>query len=89
VIDELKKAGVSKLSVSLNGHDEQSYNEICRPTLRNAYSSILEFIAKARQKLEVEITAVRLPEIDLLKIEKLASELGVSFRPRDYIPCFY
>jgi hypothetical protein len=42
-----------------------------------------------RANLEVKVTAVRIPEIDISKIQNLASQLGVKFRARDYIPCFY
>jgi pyruvate-formate lyase-activating enzyme len=50
---------------------------------------VLEFIAKAKKELEVEITAVTIPEVDLHKVEAVAEELGVKFRLRDYIPCFW
>lgn len=90
VIEELKEAGVGRVSVSLNGHDEETYNKVCRPIFENAYKSVLEFIRKARERhLDVEITAVRVPEIDISRIRDLALKLNVKFRARDYIPCFY
>ena len=89
VAKELKAAGVDKVSVSLNAGDEMAYQEVCRPKFDNAYGAVLEFIAKAKQELEVEITAVRMPEVDLQKIEAIAEEMRVKFRLRDYIPCFW
>ncbi len=89
VAKELKAAGVNKVSVSLNAGDEETYNEVCKPTFDNAYASVLEFITKAKKELEVEITAVAIPEVNLHKIAAVAEEIGVKFRLRDYIPCFW
>lgn len=89
VAKELKAAGVNKVSVSLNAGDEKTYNEVCRPKFENAYGAVLEFIAKAKEALEVEITAVATPEVNLRKIAVIAEEFGVKFRLRDYIPCFW
>lgn len=90
VVEELKEAGVDGVSVSLNGHDEKTYNEVCRPIFKDAYKSALEFIRRARDShLDVEVTVVRVPEIDISRIRNLTSKLKVGFRVRDYIPCFY
>ncbi|MCJ7559538.1 TatD family nuclease-associated radical SAM protein [Candidatus Bathyarchaeota archaeon] len=89
VAKELKAAGVDKVSVSLNASDEKAYEEVCRPKFDNAYGVVLEFIAKAKEELEVEITAVTMPEVDLQKIVAIAEEMKVKFRLRDYIPCFW
>jgi TatD family-associated radical SAM protein len=86
VIKELEDAGVNKISVSLNAHNKETYNQVCRPRFMNAFESIKEFIEKAKEKFEVEVTAVTIPEVNLLKVEKLAHELGVKFRKRQYIP---
>lgn len=89
VVRELKEAGVDDVSVSLNGHDKETYNKVCKPAFADAYGGVLEFIRKAKILLDVEVTAVGIPEIDVLKIETLASQLGVKFRLREYVPCFY
>ena len=86
VIKELEDAGVNKISVSLNAHNKETYNQVCKPRFMNAFESIKEFIEKAKEKFEVEVTAVTIPEVNLLKVEKLAHELGVKFRKRQYIP---
>jgi len=86
---ELKAAGVNKVSVSLNAGDEKTYNEICKPKIDNAYGEVLEFITKAKKELEVEVTAVATPEVNLQKIAAIAEKLDVKFRLRDYIPCFW
>jgi TatD family-associated radical SAM protein len=89
VVKELKDAGVDKLSISLNAPDKKTYDEICRPKIENAYESVLEFIKKAKDKFDLEVTAVRVPELDIDAIELKAKELGVKLRIREYIPCFY
>lgn len=87
VIRELREAGVDRISVSLNAHDGEVYRQICRPVFANAFESILEFVEKAKGSFEVEITAVAIPEVDITKMEKIAEEMGVKFRIREYIPC--
>ncbi|MGB9756306.1 MAG: TatD family nuclease-associated radical SAM protein [Candidatus Bathyarchaeales archaeon] len=87
VVRELKEAGVNKISVSLNAHDKKIYNEICKPAYENAFESVLEFIEKARENFETEITAVAIPEVDISKVGEIAKKLGVRFRVREYIPC--
>jgi cyclic pyranopterin phosphate synthase len=89
VAGELKAAGVNRASVSLNAGDEETYKEVCKPKFDNAYGAVLEFIRKAKTVLDVEVTAVTVPEVDLHKVEAVAEELGVRFRLRQCIPCFW
>jgi TatD family-associated radical SAM protein len=89
VAAELRAAGVDRVSVSLNAGDKETYDEICKPTFQGAYEAVLDFIRKAKTGLAVEVTAVRLPEVDLAKAQAVADGLGVPFRVREYIPCFY
>jgi TatD family-associated radical SAM protein len=89
VVEELKEAGIDKISVSLNAPDKETYMEVCRPLFENAFESVLEFIRKAKKVFDVEATAVALPELNLQKIAELAEKLGVRFRVREYIPCFW
>lgn len=89
VAADLKAAGVDKVSVSLNAGDRETYNEICKPNFAGAYEAVVDFMKKAKFVLEVEATAVRMPEVDLVKSQVVAESLGVKFRIREYIPCFY
>ncbi len=89
VATELKAAGVDKVSVSLNAGDRETYVEICKPTFTGAYEEAMNFVQKAKSTLEVEVTVVRMPEVDIAKAQAVADQLGVKFRIRDYIPCFY
>jgi GTP 3',8-cyclase len=90
VASELKRASVNRVSVSLNGYDEATYCENCRPTCSGAFQEVLNFVRKAKAAgLEVEVSAVRMPENDLQKIQAIADELFVPFRIREYTPCFW
>jgi TatD family-associated radical SAM protein len=90
VARELRKAGVYEVSVSLNAQDETTYNEICRPRSEGAFEGILEFVEKARDVgLEVEVTVVRIPEVDVGRVREIAERMGVGFRVREYIPCIW
>ncbi len=89
VVEELKEAGLDRVSVSLNAHDTQTYDLVCKPQLENAFDAVLEFIEKARRQFDTEITTVTIPEIDISRIEELAKKLQVSFRLRNYEPCFW
>ncbi len=89
VVAELKTAGLDKVSISLNAANEETYNEICKPTFSGAYSAILEFIEKAKSVLNVEVTAVTTPEVDLHEVETLAKQMNVKFRLRPCVPCFW
>jgi TatD family-associated radical SAM protein len=89
VVAELLAAGVDKVSVSLNAGDKETYNQICKPTFDGAYEAVIEFIRNAKPVLQVEATAIRMPEVDVSDAKALANGLGVEFRVREYIPCFF
>jgi len=89
VIKEMQDAGVSKISVSLNAANKENYNEICKPIFENAFEETLKFIKKAKKYFKVEVTAVKIPELNIEEFMKLADSLGVSVRLRSYIHPFY
>jgi cyclic pyranopterin phosphate synthase len=90
IVLKLRKAGVDKVSISLNAHDEATYNQICKPAFEDAYENVLVFIKKSKEEgLETEVTAVSIPEVDLAKVKELAESIGVKFLVREYIPCFW
>jgi TatD family-associated radical SAM protein len=84
----LKDAGISKISISLNGHNEEIYKKICRPKFENAYESVLLFIKASSEVLDTEVTAVTIPKINLQILEEKAHEFGASFRKREYLTLF-
>jgi TatD family-associated radical SAM protein len=89
IFTELLNSGVDTVTVSLNAPNEDLYNEICRPRFQKAFPSVLEFIKQARNSgLEVEVTAVALPEVKISLIKRLTEKMRVDFRARPYIPMF-
>ncbi|MEW6109790.1 MAG: TatD family hydrolase [Nitrospirota bacterium] len=82
IINELKGL-VDSISISLDAHDEVTYNKICRPLYRNAYKEVIKFIKQAKQVIpDVQITVVELEGVDIGKCRKIAEDLGVRFRIR-------
>jgi cyclic pyranopterin phosphate synthase len=90
VAGELRAVGVGRVSVSLNGYDEASYAENCRPKFVGGFAAVLDFVGKAKAAgLDVEVSVVRMPEVDVEKVRAVADSLGVPLRVREYVPCFW
>ncbi|MDH5543878.1 MAG: YchF/TatD family DNA exonuclease [Nitrospinota bacterium] len=78
-------------SISLNAHDSETYNRLCKPTIpEGCFEAVLDFIGRCKNILpDTVATAIGLPEpnregFDLEKTRKLAEELGVRFRVRPF-----
>ncbi|WP_406657530.1 TatD family nuclease-associated radical SAM protein [Methanolobus sp. ZRKC2] len=83
VVAELKNAGLDSISVSLNAESEEKYEKICKPSLKEAYASLLDFTKEAIDAgIETQMTVVGMSEIDIDKCEKIAKDLGAGFRVR-------
>ena len=83
VAKELADSGMKKVSISLNAHDEETYNKICRPKLKNSYGSMFEFahdIIKAGMGLR--FTIVNLPDVDINKCRQIAWKYNATFEVR-------
>ena len=89
VLEELKETGVDKMSLSLNAHDKVTYNQVCRPRFEDAFESVLDFVERAKEYFNVEVTAVTIPEVDISKVKGIAKEMGVKFRTRKLLPGFW
>ena len=82
ILPELKGI-VDSISISLDAHDEETYNRICRPAFKNAFRGVIEFIREAKKYIpDVQITVVTLEGVDIEKCRKIAEDLGVGFRVR-------
>ncbi len=82
-----KLAGIiDKVSVSLNATDPETYIEICKPDKgQKAYNAMVEFIKGCKMAgLKTMVSVVNLPDLDINACRKLASELDVEFRLRNY-----
>lgn len=83
VVSELKNAGLDSVSISLNAESEEKYEKMCKPSLKDAYASMLEFTKESIEAgIETRMTVVGMTEIDVDKCEMIARELGASFRVR-------
>ena len=83
ILPELKGI-VDSISISLDAHDEETYNRMCRPSFKNAFQGVIDFIKEAEKFIpQVQVTVVTLPEIDIEKCRKIAEDLGVGFRVRE------
>ena len=71
--------------VSLNAHDANSYEKLCRPQFgRSTFDSVLEFASRCSTLMELEISAVELPGIDLDIIQRITKQMGGRFHLRNY-----
>lgn len=82
ILPELKGL-VDSISVSLDVHDEDTYNRICAPAFKNAFREVLLFIKDAKQYIpDVQITVIDMEGVDLEKCRDIAHELDVRLRVR-------
>ncbi len=83
VVRELADAGLRAVSVSLNAHDDATYDLLCRPTFSGGYPAVRQFIrASVDAGLDVTATVVDVPEVDLVAAAAVAAQLGATFRVR-------
>ncbi len=76
---------VDSISISLDAQDEETYNKICKPLYKNAFSAVVDFIKEAVRYIpDVTVTVVDLPEVNIEKCKKIAQESGARFRVRHY-----
>lgn len=84
ILPELKGV-VDKLSISLDAHDEETYNRVCKPVFKGAFNAVIEFIKESKKYIsDVTVTVVNFEDVDIEKCRKLAQDLGVKFRVREF-----
>jgi TatD family-associated radical SAM protein len=85
VAQELADAGMKIVSVSLNAHDEETYNRLCVPKSRNAYPKMLEFAREvSKSGIELRFTVVNLSAVDIPKCMEIAKEYSADIKVRGY-----
>jgi TatD DNase family protein len=74
------------ISVSLNAADAETYARLCNSSFGlTAWYGITEFLKEAKKHIpRVVASAVTIPGIDIDAVRRLADELGVEFREREY-----
>jgi TatD family-associated radical SAM protein len=80
------KAGVDAVSVSLNTADPEQWLRLMAPRAsfaRQGYAAALQFVEDCvRAGLDTTVTAVKLPDVNLRAVERMAEALGARFRLR-------
>jgi TatD family-associated radical SAM protein len=83
VVSELKSAGLDAVSISLNAESEEKYNKLCKPKYEGSYQAVLDFAKEAVQSgIKTRMTVVGQEGIDIDKCEKIATDIGATFRVR-------
>jgi TatD DNase family protein len=76
---------VDSISISLDAHDEKTYNKICKPAYKNAFNEILQFTRLAKGVIpEVRVSVVALKDVDIDGCKAIAEDLGVPLRIREF-----
>jgi TatD DNase family protein len=85
IVPELKGL-IDKISISLNAGDPVTYESICQSNFPGrSFNAMIAFTKEAKKYIpEVELTVVGIPNLDIKAAQKIADELGVSFRVRTY-----
>jgi TatD family-associated radical SAM protein len=85
IVPELTYA-MDTVSISLNAQDADTFDRLCRPSLGpDAYGSLLDFSRKCvAASLDVVLTVVAHPDVDVEKCRKIAEGMGARFRVREY-----
>ena len=88
VLPELKGI-IDKFSVSLNGENEEVYNELSKPNIENAYQVVKDFIAQAVKEgfdtTATIVTGYKNYKVDIPKCIEITHNLGAKFRERPWI----
>lgn len=77
---------VDEINISLNAHDAQTYDKLCRSIFKDrAYSAIIDFAKRAQGIIpKVILSVVDLPSVDKNKCAIIAEDLGLELKIRPY-----
>jgi len=82
ILPELKDI-VDSISISLDAHDEETYNRICNPIFKHTFREVIEFIKESKKYIpHVVVTVVELEGVDIEKCREITEALGVRLRVR-------
>jgi TatD DNase family protein len=78
---------IDAISISLNAPDAKTYAHICPSVYgERAYSEVVNFVEECKRYIpEVGVTAVALPDLALEGVRRIADELSVPLRVREYM----
>ncbi len=77
---------IDTICISLNTNLEEEYQKLCHSQFDGqAYPSLISFIKKSRDYIpDVMVSIVGIPGIDVEACRRIAEDLGVRFRVREY-----
>lgn len=77
---------IDSVSVSLDAPDAVTYDKLCRPTVKDAFAQVCQFLRACKGHIpDVRATAVAVPGLDVEAIRRLAEyDLCVDFEVRAY-----
>ncbi|MCL7412888.1 MAG: TatD family nuclease-associated radical SAM protein [ANME-2 cluster archaeon] len=86
VAHELAKAGVDEISISLNTHDEATYERLVQPRLyKNTYGSMKDFARDiVNEGIKLRFTVLDLPGVDIKQCRRISEDIGAEFKIRGY-----
>ena len=79
---------IDSISISLNAENEKKYNRLCRPAYSNAYKKMLEFAKDCQKYFPISLSVLDLPEVDIKKCQKIATDMNAQFIIRRFEPIF-
>ena len=84
-ISEELEGLIDTICISLNTNIEEEYQKLCHSEYDDPYPALISFIKKARDYIpDVMISIVGMPGIDVEACRKIADDLEVRFRVREY-----
>lgn len=77
---------INEINISLNAHDADTYNKLCRSIFKDrAFPAIIDFAKHAKGVIpKVILSIVDLPSVDKNKCEIIANNLGLELKIRPY-----
>lgn len=76
---------IDSISVSLNAHDERTYQKLHKTSIKQPFKKIINFIKQAKKYMpEVIITTISHPQIKIDKVKSIAEKLKVKFKLREF-----
>lgn len=88
ILPEIKGL-VDELSVSLNAQNEQLYDELCQPNVKNAYNEMKEFAKESvKEGFDTTMSIVsgyKDYDVNINNCEKITKDIGAKFRNREWL----
>ncbi len=89
-IAEEFKGLIDSVSISLNSDNAEQYNQICKPSIENAFEEMKNFAVSCKKAgMDVNMSVVTgfddVNKINVEGCERIAASIGAKFRNREFI----